>query len=156
MSWRILDGFYGRTFTKVTGCEVGSDEVTFHRDDGAVIKMYHEQDCCETVDIVDVCGDPNDLVGAVLVEAEESWSRDVEHPEVAHMKTINPLEDHAWTFYRFQTHKGQVSIRWLGESNGYYSMSVNCEFTVTPGGSDTIYSMDEYEPLPYEEHDPDS
>jgi hypothetical protein len=98
-------------------------ELRFHMEDGTHYRMYHSQDCCESVYIEDIVGDLDDLVGSPLVRAEERTSETFENcdPDV--------FRDAAyiWTFYEFATIKGSVTIRWYGESNGYYSVGVNLE-----------------------------
>ena len=101
------------------------DEIYFTCDDGSRYRMYHDQDCCENVVIEDVCGDWDDLIGSPLLMAEEAVSENqtpdgVTAPEY-------PDDSFTWTFYKFATVKGYVTVRWYGESNGYYSESVILE-----------------------------
>lgn len=76
-----------------------------------IYKFYHEQDCCESVYLYDINGDLNDLVGEVLNQVEE----------VSRVAKDGEFSDGTWTFYKLATRKGYVTLRWLGESNGYYS-----------------------------------
>ena len=81
--------------------------------------FFHQQDCCEHVSIEDVCGELQDLVGEPLLMAEEvEGQTPVDFDEAEH-------ESVTWTFYKFATRKGYVDVRWLGESNGYYSEGVS-------------------------------
>lgn len=77
---------------------------------GEIIRMYHEQDCCEDVRLEDICGDLQDLINEEILICEE---RSQDDP--------NADESATWTFYEFATIKGSVTFRWYGESNGYYS-----------------------------------
>lgn len=109
----------GKTLTQCTG-KVGDDEIIFKTDDGKIYKLYHSQDCCESVSVEDICGELSDLVGSPITQAEENSSN--ENPAGV---TKEYQDSFTWTFYRLATAKGQVVIRWYGESNGYYSESVD-------------------------------
>ncbi|MDB4302038.1 hypothetical protein N9924_00575 [bacterium] len=91
----------------------GDEELIFTTTSGKVFMLYHPQDCCEYVSIEDICGDLNDLVGSPILRAEENESDD---PEAS--------ESGTWTYYKLDTAKGDVVVRWYGSSNGYYSESV--------------------------------
>ena len=106
----------GKTFVKVTG-SVDGDEMLFETATGEHFLFAHQQDCCETVRINDIVGDLQDLVGAPLLVAEEVSG--ATEPDEEH------YESYSYTFYKFATRKGYVDVRWLGESNGYYSESVD-------------------------------
>jgi len=106
----------GRTFVRVTGA-VGGNEMLFETASGERFMFAHCQDCCETVDINDIVGDLQDLVGSPLLMAEEVAG--ATEPDEEH------YESYSYTFYKFATRRGYVDVRWLGESNGYYSESVD-------------------------------
>jgi hypothetical protein len=111
-----VDVLQGKTLSSITG-EVGSGEIVFVTTNGDKYLMYHEQDCCESVSVEDIVGDLQDLVGSELLVAEV-----VEGESPADFEAY---ESYTWTFYKFATRKGYVDIRWLGQSNGYYSESVS-------------------------------
>jgi hypothetical protein len=96
-------------------------EIEFTTTDNDIYKLYHEQDCCESVSIEDIEGNLADLVGHPLLQAEEVSDEDYIK---GHKFDYEP-ESYSWTFYKLATIKGYVTIRWLGQSNGYYSESVS-------------------------------
>lgn len=110
----------GKTIVGVLG-KVGDDEFTIETKDGQTYVMHHERNCCESVRIEDIAGDLNDLLGTPILEAEEVSSD--KDPE-GYVNTDTWRDSFTWTFYKLRTIKGGVTLRWLGESNGYYSESV--------------------------------
>lgn len=107
----------GKIFTNIVSDE---DEILFINDELGSYKLYHDQHCCERVYVEDIIGDLNDLVGSPILQAEEETSN--ENPEGV---VVEYQESFTWTFYKLATIKGYVTIRWYGESNGYYSESVS-------------------------------
>lgn len=98
--------------------EVSEEEITFSLVNGKIYRMYHEEDCCESVTIEDIVGIPiDDLIGDPILVAEERTS--VENP------LHESHDSFTWTFYELATIKGAVTIRWYGTSNGYYSERVS-------------------------------
>ena len=96
----------------------GTESILFIDKDDIEYEMFHDYDCCENVYIEDICGDINNLIGSKIIMAEEVINRD--------LSPLNKFdESYTWTFYKFATVKGYVTIRWYGESNGYYSEEVD-------------------------------
>lgn len=114
-----IEELLGKTLISVV--RSGDDEqIEFITSDGERFLQYHAQDCCEHVRVEEIVGDLADLVGSPILEAEEV-SYDNEVPPDAYAGG----ESFTWTFYKLRTIKGGVTIRWLGESNGYYSEAVD-------------------------------
>lgn len=114
-----------------------NDYLIFACSDGTSYKMQHHQDCCESVTINDIAGELDDLIGSPVLRAEEASN---ELPDGNKSPKIKIGDDEydtpipegscdsrTWTFYRIQTAKGLVVLRWVGDSNGYYSESVDFE-----------------------------
>jgi len=109
-----VDVLKGKTLSSIEKKE--NEELLFYTADGESYKMFNEQECCESVEIEEIIGDLDDLIGSPITMAEEVTQ-----------EGENDWGTETWTFYKFATNKGYVTIRWLGESNGYYSESVYFE-----------------------------
>jgi hypothetical protein len=114
----------GLTFTQIDGAEKGRDVILFVASDGRKLKMFHSQQCCESVTVEDVIGDVADLIGWPILAASEEFSG-VE--KASNGRSTFYGESFTWSFYRASTIKGTLVIRWYGSSNGYYSERVELE-----------------------------
>ena len=110
---RELDNFAGQIIKKVDGIEKESEFVTIEMESGDRFQFSHDQDCCEHVRLDDFEVDLDSIVGSMVISAEEVINRPDE------------IESVTWTFYKIETNKGGIWLRWCGESNGYYSESVD-------------------------------
>ena len=115
-----VEELIGKTMSSVVN--VNGEELVFTTDDGDCYKLFHRQDCCESVTIEDICGDLGDLVGVPIIKAEESSNEQTDSDKA---EAAGCDSSWTWTFYHFATVKGYVTVRWFGTSNGYYSESVD-------------------------------
>ena len=131
-----ISKFVGITFSNI---EVNSDkteiefesERTVFNTTAVKFRMFHDQSCCEHVNVEDICGDLGDLIGVPILKAEENTNDNTDEGK------NNDDESFTWTFYNISTIKGSVTIRWYGTSNGYYSESVSIEEIGEDNGNGT-------------------
>lgn len=112
----IVGVFFADGSGDQTDDPIYAEKMAFVFEDGTYMLFMHEQDCCEAVSIADITGDLSDLIGTPLLRGEtaSNYCNDFR---------VNGAEE--WTFYRFETAKGDVVVRWFGESNGYYGIQVD-------------------------------
>jgi hypothetical protein len=110
-----VEKMLGRTIKEVRGLEQYSDEVVVEMDNGDTFTFLHFQDCCESVSLEDFIL-TGELVGPAARVYESSDGKDGDY------------ETETWTFYRIETMKGSLFMRWVGSSNGYYSEAVDIVF----------------------------
>jgi len=113
----------GRVFTSVRG-QIGASALTFTTVEGNHFELLQPGPLSEVL-IEDICGDLGDLEDAPLLQAEEvsSETEDLssDDPEYETYNTTSIT----WTFYKFATRKGYVTVRWRGISaNGAYAENV--------------------------------
>jgi hypothetical protein len=91
---------------------------------GRKFLVYHEQDCCETVAIHWQDGSFDKLIGKPIVEAR-GIAVDTSEEAIDSSQTTTTLV--------FRVDDQTVISRWIGDSNGYYSESVDIAELITGG-----------------------
>jgi hypothetical protein len=117
----LIEIIIGDSGEPTHGPVLDNNQILFVTNNSEMYKLYHDQECCEGVSIEDICGDIDDIVGSPILLAEESSNRD-DPPKI---DVWDGYGSYTWTFYKLATIKGSVTIRWYGESNGYYSEKVD-------------------------------
>lgn len=110
----------GKTIIQIEG-KRGDSSILFTLEDGSKYELVHNQSCCEEVYVEDICGDLDDLIDTPILLAEEV--NNAARPHDAKIEYEG--QSSTWTFYKLNTIKGNVTIRWYGRSNGYYSEEVD-------------------------------
>lgn len=116
-----LSELVGLTITKIYQLGAHGDLLRIETSEGRSFRFIHYQDCCEYVDLNDIDGDIEDVMNSPVLLAEEvkgAPPRNWEGPAAI---------SHTWTFYKIRTELGSITLSFLGESNGYYSETVDFE-----------------------------
>ena len=105
----------------VVSIDKKDDELIFFCATGEKYKMYHSQNCCESVTIEDICGDLDDLIGTPILKAEEvsnesfvnafeskfKKQKDDDYYEKDEEGNYKP-DSYTYTFYKFATIKSFI------------------------------------------------
>ena len=113
----------GKTVLEVVGLEKQEESVTLKLDDNSELEFYHEYSCCEDFWLEDFEFSGKDIVGAKILDVLL----------VSEKQEVTYDGSMTWTFYKVQTDKGELFMRWCGESNGYYSEDVDIKYTSPDG-----------------------
>lgn len=113
----------GKIITEIDGLEKGNERIKFTCSDGSKYQLTYYEDCCASCSIEDVCGDLADLLNSEVLLAEVVESN--ENPQDIPVPQYQ--DSFTWAFYKLSTIKVSVTIRWYGESSGYYSETATFE-----------------------------
>lgn len=105
-----FEDIVGMMFTNIVNR--ADEEIIFYEISGRVFSMAPCEDTSINdvrVSVEDICGDLEDLCHTPILVAREDANSD---------------DSCTWTFYNLSTVRGSVTIRWYGESNGFYSEAV--------------------------------
>lgn len=100
----------GEIVNSFSGISEGSGLMVFRLASGKVLDFMHYQDCCESVAIEKIVGNPDFLVGHPLEYVDEEIGYSSGTQTTYTFKIVGSPET--------------LKVTWLGESNGHYSEDV--------------------------------
>lgn len=113
----------GKKIVGIYGLTEDSEHVQIDfSNNGLSLIFTHDQNCCEYVRLVEYHGNikKGEILHDVIVKKEEASSTEDGYG--------------TWTFIEVITNLGIITMRWLGESNGYYSE--DCDIYIRENGRD--------------------
>jgi len=111
------DALVGEILTHID-VDADNEEILLTTQSGRRFRVYHNQNCCENVNIVDTEGEWHTLLNKKLVEVKHTEYDDGVPP-------YDGCESYTKTAILFRVDDATVISRWVGTSNGYYSETVD-------------------------------
>lgn len=118
MSYWNSNAFSDLVGNVILAVNEGQDELVLELQDGRKAKMYHCQDCCESVYHADTVGNVADILNSPVLRAVEELGDEGPDGQCCD-------ESYTWTYFTVETANGTVTFKWFGTSNGYYSEDVS-------------------------------
>ena len=110
-----MDKLVGKVFVSYEICQY-KEFIKFFDCEGNCYIFYHDIECCEQVYIDDICGDLDDLLFTAILKSE-MISSEMSEDELNQKEAYNEWGE--WYFYKLDTIKGGVTLRWCGISTNY-------------------------------------
>lgn len=111
-NYTTFSDLIGKTIVSIDGLD--SDHVVIKTECGKTYRMQHFQDCCESVSLKEVLGNPSDIIGTPIRYANSDTS-----------DCSGTYESGTRTTFTLSTDDDSLILVWEGYSNGYYSEGVS-------------------------------
>lgn len=113
-----IDSLVGEVLSYV---DIADDEIMLTTESGRRFKIFHYQDCCESVYIESTEGAWAQLIGKPIIAATHESEDGSEYNGEYRYDSCTK------TKITFKVNDATVISRWIGTSNGYYSEEVSIE-----------------------------
>lgn len=110
----------GETIVKVVN--INDDHLYLYLENGDYYMFFHkdDDDCHGDVRIKSIQGSLRNILNSPLTVAKTSYSCGyTDDNDVDNFLPDWKQETYTWTFYKFATDKGSITVRWFGTSSDY-------------------------------------